>query len=55
MTISHTIDRAAGPAQSELANGLSRRGFLQAAAAAGGGLMLSLRLPFAGRDAAAAD
>src|SRR5216684_4277066 len=34
--------------------GLSRRGFLQAGAAAGGGLMLSLNLPFAGGDAEAA-
>ncbi len=32
----------------------SRRGFLQAGAAAGGGLMLSLNLPFAGGDAEAA-
>src|SRR3984893_8417199 len=53
MTISHTIERATGPVQS--AKGLSRRGFLRAAAAAGGGLMLSLHLPVAGRDAAAAD
>jgi isoquinoline 1-oxidoreductase beta subunit len=37
------------------ANGLSRRAFLQAGAAAGGGLMLSLRLPFANHDAQAAD
>ena len=34
-------------------NSISRRGFLQAGAAAGGGLMLSLRLPFAGADAGA--
>ena len=34
---------------------LSRRGFLKAGAAAGGGLMLSLRLPFANGDAEAAD
>jgi len=33
----------------------SRRGFLQAGASAGGGLLLSLSLPFTGRDAAAAD
>ena len=32
----------------------SRRGFLQAGAAAGGGLMLSLSLPFDSRDAEAA-
>jgi isoquinoline 1-oxidoreductase subunit beta len=53
MTSSHTIENAAGPVQS--ANGLSRRGFLRAAGAAGGGLMLSLHLPVAGRHAAAAD
>ena len=53
MTISHTIERAAGPVES--AKGLSRRGFLRAAAAAGGGLMLSFHLPAAGRDVAAAD
>jgi isoquinoline 1-oxidoreductase subunit beta len=34
---------------------LTRRSLLQAGAAAGGGLMLSLRLPFANRDAEAAD
>jgi isoquinoline 1-oxidoreductase beta subunit len=33
----------------------SRRGFLQAGAAAGGGLLLSLSLPFANREAQAAD
>ena len=33
----------------------SRRGFLQAGASAGGGLLLSLSLPFTGRHAAAAD
>ena len=55
MTVNHTIERAVGSAQSELARDLSRRGFLRAAAAAGGGLMLSVRLPFADRDAAAAD
>jgi isoquinoline 1-oxidoreductase beta subunit len=37
------------------ANGLSRRSLLQAAAAAGGGLMLSLSLPFASGDAESAD
>jgi isoquinoline 1-oxidoreductase beta subunit len=53
MTISHTIECATGPVQS--AKGLSRRGLLRAAGAAGGGLMLSLHLPAAGCDAAAAD
>ncbi|HXZ46379.1 MAG TPA: molybdopterin cofactor-binding domain-containing protein, partial [Pseudolabrys sp.] len=37
------------------ANGLSRRRLLQAGAAAGGGLLLSLSLPFAGGKAEAAD
>ena len=36
-------------------NGLSRRSFLQAGAAAGGGLMLSLTLPFAEAQTEAAD
>jgi isoquinoline 1-oxidoreductase beta subunit len=36
-------------------NNVSRRSFLQAGAAAGGGLMLSLRLPFADGNAGAAD
>jgi len=43
-----TLDRAGS------ANGVSRRTFLQAGAAAGGGLMLSLSLPFANGGAAAA-
>src|SRR5260370_33549167 len=55
MPVSHTLDRAAGSAQSELASSLSRRRFLRTAAVTGGGLMLSLRLPLAGRAAAAAD
>ena len=37
------------------ASRLSRRGFLQAGAAAGGGLMLSLSLPFGNSEAEAAD
>src|SRR5712671_214631 len=55
MSVSKTIDRAAGSAQSGLPNRLSRRRFLRAGAAAGGGLVLSLRLPLAGGDIAAAD
>jgi isoquinoline 1-oxidoreductase subunit beta len=35
-------------------NGVSRRRFLEAGAAAGGGLMLGLRLPFANGQAEAA-
>src|SRR5437667_244967 len=41
--------------RSPSANDFSRRSFLQAGAAAGGGLLLSLRLPFATGDAEAAD
>ena len=43
----HITSRAAGSAWLSSANGLSRRSFLQAGAAAGGGLVLSLSLPFA--------
>jgi isoquinoline 1-oxidoreductase subunit beta len=53
------LDRIASPATSSeppaSAHDMSRRSFLQAGAAAGGGLMLSLRLPFARGEAAAAD
>jgi isoquinoline 1-oxidoreductase beta subunit len=54
------IDQIASPVaksvqQSASATDISRRSFLQSGAAAGGGLMLSLRLPFAGGDAAGAD
>jgi isoquinoline 1-oxidoreductase beta subunit len=48
MILDNLASRAAGP------NGLSRRRLLQAGAAAGGGLMLSLSLPFANDDAEAA-
>src|SRR5215469_13204546 len=54
MILDHLTSRAAGPDQSPSANDLSRRTFLQAGAAAGGGLMLSLSLPFANGDAEAA-
>ena len=54
------LDHIAAPAAKSLQSSasvtnISRRGFLQTGAAAGGGLMLSLRLPFAGGNAAGAD
>jgi isoquinoline 1-oxidoreductase beta subunit len=48
------VSNLADPEQSA-ASGLSRRKFIQVGAAAGGGLMLSLRLPLAGHEARAAD
>jgi isoquinoline 1-oxidoreductase subunit beta len=54
MKLDHLASAAAGAA-SPSANGLSRRTFLQAGAAAGGGLMLSLSLPLPGREAEAAN
>ncbi len=50
----HLASPAAGPDRSPPASALSRRSFLQAGAAAGGGLILSLSLPFASGDAEAA-
>ena len=55
MILDHITFRAAGPGCSPSTNGLSRRRLLQAGAAAGGGLMLSLSLPFANGEAEAAD
>ena len=49
------VFRSADPDQSAAASGPSRRKFLQAGAAAGGGLMLSLRLPFGPGEVRAAD
>ena len=54
MILDHITSRVAGPDRSPSASGLSRRAFLQAGAAAGGGLMLSLHLPFANSGAEAA-
>ena len=55
MILDRIAPRSADPDQSASANDLSRRRFLQAGAAAGGGLMLSLSLPFANGEAEAAD
>ena len=55
MIIDHHASRTTGPGEVASASDFSRRGFLQAGAAAGGGLMLSLSLPFGNREAKAAD
>ncbi|MGA7452386.1 MAG: xanthine dehydrogenase family protein molybdopterin-binding subunit [Rhodoplanes sp.] len=55
MIFDHLTSLAVGSGRPRSANGLSRRSFLQAGAAAGGGLMLSLSLPFANGDAEATD
>src|SRR5262249_9482006 len=54
MCVDHLSSLAAGSARSSSTSGVSRRTFLQAGAAAGGGLLLSLRLPFANGAAEAA-
>ena len=54
MILDRLTSRAGGSHRSPSTDGFSRRAFLQAGAAAGGGLVLSLSLPFAGGDAAAA-
>jgi isoquinoline 1-oxidoreductase beta subunit len=55
MVRDHITSRAAGMGGSPTVNGFTRRGFVQVGAAAGGGLMLSLSLPFASGEAEAAD
>jgi isoquinoline 1-oxidoreductase beta subunit len=55
MILQRITSQANDPSRSLSANGFSRRAFLQAGAAAGGGLMLSLRLPLAHGEAEAAD
>jgi isoquinoline 1-oxidoreductase beta subunit len=53
MPLDRFASPAVGPDRSPSANGLSRRGFLQAGAATGGGLLLTLSLSFASHAAAA--
>lgn len=54
MTLDHHGSKTSGPNEQGRATALSRRGFLRAGAAAGGGLLLSLNLPFAMDEANAA-
>ncbi|GLS33519.1 isoquinoline 1-oxidoreductase, beta subunit [Mesorhizobium albiziae] len=55
MTIDHQASLASGRDERRSVNTLSRRSFLRSGAAAGGGLILSLSLPFATHAAEAAD
>ena len=55
MTIDHHTSCAVPEGELPSADSFSRRGFLKAGAAAGGGLMLSLNLPFGNDEAKAAD
>jgi isoquinoline 1-oxidoreductase subunit beta len=52
MIIDHRASRTVGLGELPRTNRLSRRGFLQAGAAAGGGLMMSLSMPFVNSEAA---
>src|SRR5437660_8552441 len=54
MVLDRLLSQGAESPRPSLTKHLSRRALLQAAAAAGGGLMLSVSFPFAGGDAAAA-
>src|ERR1700752_4364839 len=54
MILNHHTSQAAGSVRSPSANAPTGRAFLQVGAAAGGGLVLSLRLPLAGGEAEAA-
>ncbi|HKF99718.1 MAG TPA: molybdopterin cofactor-binding domain-containing protein, partial [Xanthobacteraceae bacterium] len=55
MILDHHLASRAGPGRLPSVDGFSRRTFLQAGAAAGGALVLSLSLRFANGDAEAAD
>jgi len=55
MILEPLASRAAGPGRPLPASGLSRRGFLQVGAAAGGGLMLTFRLQHTNADPAPVD
>jgi isoquinoline 1-oxidoreductase beta subunit len=55
MSLDQIVSRPRDPEQPGPAKGISRRAFLQASAAAGGGFMLSLHVPHTGRDAEAAE
>jgi isoquinoline 1-oxidoreductase beta subunit len=55
MILDHIASQAAGPGRSSSTNVLSRRKLLQAGAAAGGGLLLSLSLPFSNGEAETAN
>src|SRR6476646_9792970 len=54
MAVDHKRSCSTGPDDMPPANGLSRRGFLQIGAAAGGGFVLSLSVPLGNSGAAKA-